>query len=162
MWERRLDLPDRYDPGKPGFDLFSSPFYLIAHAEFKYHEDFDKAIAQHGLDRATYRILTVMMQTSPINIKDLSELALLKRSTVSRALSRMSEEGLVETWLNEHDNRITDAYLTEKGKARAVEIMALGGRQLRRAVDGLKTSEIDELTRILKRLIRNLSKLPIE
>ncbi|WP_438851662.1 MarR family winged helix-turn-helix transcriptional regulator [Brevundimonas nasdae] len=157
-----MSLPDKNDPAKESFDLFSSPFYLIAHAEFKYHEDLDKAILKFDLDRATYRILTVLMQRSPINIKDLAHLSLLKRSTVSRALARMAREGWVETSLNVDDNRITDVYLTEAGKLRSVEVMKLGSRQLQRAVDGLGAADLDELTRILKRLIGNLSKLPIE
>ena len=158
----RGTLPDKNDPAKADFDLFSSPFYLIAHADFKYHEDLDQAILKYDLDRATYRILTVLMQRSPINIKDLAKLSLLKRSTVSRALVRMSREGWVETSLNLDDNRITDVYLTEAGKTRSAEVMKLGSRQLQRAVDGLGAGDLDELTRILKRIIGNLSKLPIE
>lgn len=157
-----MELPEKNDPAKSGFDLFSSPFYLIAHADFKYHEDLDKAIDKYGLDRATYRMLTVLMQRSPINIKELSERSLLKRSTVSRALVRMSKEGWAESRLNEQDNRITDVYLTKAGKARSAEVMGLGSRQLQRAVDGLSAKDLDELTRILKHLIHNLSRLPIE
>lgn len=155
-------LPDKNDPAKADFDLFSSPFYLIAHAEFKYHEDLDKAILKYDLDRATYRILTVLMQKSPMNIKELAHLSLLKRSTVSRALTRIGKEGWVETSLNADDNRITDVYLTEVGRARSAEVMKLGSRQLQRAVDGLGAGDLDELSRILKRIIGNLSKLPIE
>jgi len=160
--EREAMLPDKNDPAKGSFDLFSSPFYLIAHAEFKYHEDLDKAILKFDLDRATYRILTVLMQKSPINIKELAHLSLLKRSTVSRALTRMSREGWVETFLNADDNRITDVYLTPGGKALSAEVMKLASRQLQRAVAGLEAADLDELTRILKRLIGNLSKLSIE
>ncbi|MDZ4729259.1 MAG: helix-turn-helix domain-containing protein [Xanthomonadales bacterium] len=93
---RYRELPKHLDPSKADFDLFISPFYLIAHADFKFHEDLDKAISKFGLDRACYRLLTVLMRRSPISIKDLSSLALLKRSTVSRALERMRREGWVE------------------------------------------------------------------
>ena len=75
---KEKNLPHHLDPAKTDFDLFISPFYLIAHADFKYHEDLDKAIAKYGLDRATYRLLTVLMRRSPVNIRDLSELALLR------------------------------------------------------------------------------------
>jgi MarR family transcriptional regulator, organic hydroperoxide resistance regulator len=157
-----MTLPDKNNPAKPVFDLFSSPFYLIAHADFKYHEDLDKAIAKYGLDRATYRMLTVLMQKSPINIKELSERSLMKRSTVSRALVRMVNEGWVETRLNAEDHRITDVQLTDAGKTRSSEVMALGSRQLKRAVDGLSAKDLDELTRMLKHMVANLSRLPIE
>jgi len=148
-------LPRHLDPGSVEFDLFQSPFYLIAHADFQYHEDLDKAIAKHGLDRTTYRLLTILMRNSPISIKDLSSRALLKRSTASRALGRMSREGWVRHSLNDGDNRVTDIYLTSSGRALAEKVMQIGSRQVQRAVEGLDPSE-------LERLVRNLSKLPIE
>lgn len=150
------------DPAKPTFDLFVSPFYLIAHVDFKYHEDLDKAIAKYGLDRATYRLLTVLVQTSPINIKDLAARALIKRSTVSRALLRMAKEGLVETKLSPDDQRNTDVYLTSVGKARAEKVMQLGSRQLARATDGLSKEQLEQYIATTQHMINNLNKLPIE
>lgn len=157
-----MKLPEKMDPAKPAFDLFSSPFYLIAHVDFKYHEDLDKAIAKYGLDRATYRLLTVLVQTSPINIKDLAARALIKRSTVSRALLRMAKEGLVETKLSPDDQRNTDVYLTNTGKARAEKVMQLGSRQLARATDGLSKEQLQQYITTTQRMISNLNKLPIE
>ncbi|MEJ8566287.1 MarR family winged helix-turn-helix transcriptional regulator [Elongatibacter sediminis] len=159
---KNRELPRHLDPAKADFDLFSSPFYLIAHADFKFHEDLDKAIAKYGLDRATYRLLTVLMRRSPISIKDLSTLALLKRSTASRALERMRREGWVEHSLNKTDNRITDVYLTHSGRELSERVMQLGSRQLKRAVEGLEEKDMMRLVILLQTLVRNLSKLPIE
>ncbi len=159
---RKRELPRHLDPAKVDFDLFISPFYLIAHADFKFHEDLDKAIAKNGLDRATYRLMTVLMRRSPLSIKDLATLALLKRSTASRALERMRREGLIEDSLNRSDNRVTDVYLTKAGRELAEKVMRLGSRQLKRAVDGLEEGQLMELVSILQTLVRNLSKLPIE
>ncbi len=156
------DLPHHLDPAKADFNLFISPFYLIAHADFKYHEDLDKAIAKFGLDRATYRLLTVLMRRSPVNIKDLSALALLKRSTASRALDRMRREGWITNTLNTEDNRITDVYVTTAGRELAEKVMKLGSRQVKRAVAGLNEDQLKELVALLQHLVHNLSKLPIE
>ncbi|MDT8319385.1 MAG: MarR family transcriptional regulator [Xanthomonadales bacterium] len=160
--KKNRNLPSHLDPAKRDFDLFLSPFYLVAHADFKYHEDLDKAIAKFGLDRATYRLLTVLMRRSPINIKTLATLALLKRSTASRALDRMRRDGLVKHYLNKDDNRITDVHLTEEGRDLAEKVMQLGSRQVKRAVEGLDEAQLQELTVLLRHLVNNLSKLPIE
>lgn len=157
-----LLLPQHMDPAKADFDLFISPFYLIAHADFKYHEDLDKAIAKYGLDRATYRLLTVLMRRSPISIKDLAELSLMKRSTVSRALERMRREGWVEDNSNKTDNRITDVYLTTPGRDLAEQVMRLTSRQLKRAVASLDEKQVKELVSLLQSIVQNLSKLAIE
>ena len=155
-------LPGHFDPADPEFDLFSSPFYLMAHANFKYHEDLDKAVAKHGVDRTRYRILTILMRTSPINIRDLSSRGMMKRSTVSRALERLRQEAWVTLNLDENDNRHTNVELTPSGRELAEKVMLLGSRQWQRAVEGLDQEHLEQLTSLLKHLVENLSKLPIE
>ncbi|PCI46469.1 MAG: hypothetical protein COB49_08340 [Alphaproteobacteria bacterium] len=159
---KKPQLPEHYDPASEDFDLFSSPFYLIAHADFKYHEDLDKAIAKFGVDRTIYRLLTVLMRRSPINIKELSYFSLLKRSTASRALVRLRKEGWINQNLDEADNRITNVELTPKGRELTEKVMRLGSRQLHRAVKGLDEEQLKQLTGLLKHLVDNLSRLSIE
>ena len=154
--------PGHFDPADPEFDLFSSPFYLIAHADFKYHEDLDKAIAKLGMNRRRYRIMTILMRTSPINIRDLSSLGMMKRSTVSRALERMRKEGWVTLNIDENDNRHTNVELTQTGRELAEKAMLFGSRQWQRAVEGLDQKHLEQLVSLLKHLVGNLSKLPIE
>ncbi len=155
-------IPKRFDAATPEFDLFQSPFYLIAHVDFKFHEDLDKAIAKFGLDRATYRLLTILKNTSPINIKKLSAFGLLKRSTTSRALERMRKEGWVTQTLDETDQRVTNVYLTPAGRELADHVMPFGSRQLHRAVEGMTDKQIEQLVSLLDHMVKNLSKLPIE
>jgi len=155
-------LPNHFDPASTEFDLFQSPLYLIAHADFMFHEDLDKAIQKFGVDRTTYRLLTILRPRSPINIKELSHLTMLKRSTTSRALERMRKKGWVNQSLNEIDNRITDVSLSDAGLELATKVMRLGSRQLQRAVKGLNEAQLEELVGLLKKLVFNLNKLPIE
>ena len=157
-----MSVPRSMDPADPAFDLFRSPFYLIAHADFKYHEDLDKVMAKVGVDRTTYRLLTVLMQEGPANIKDICEHALLKRSTGGRAIERMKDKGWVRTTLNEVDHRVTDVELTAAGRKMAHDLRQVTSRQLHRAMNGLSTSELRQLDDLLVRIIANLSRLPIE
>jgi MarR family transcriptional regulator, organic hydroperoxide resistance regulator len=157
-----MPVPRSMDPADPKFNLFRSPFYLIAHADFKYHEDLDKVMAKVGVDRTTYRLITVLMQEGPANIKDVCEHALLKRSTGGRAIERMRDKGWVKTTLNEVDHRVTDVELTAAGKKMAHSLREVTSRQLHRAMSGLTTSELRQFDDLLARIISNLSRLPIE
>lgn len=157
-----MAVPRSMDPADPKFNLFRSPFYLIAHADFKYHEDLDKVMAKVGVDRTTYRLLTVLMQQGAANIKVVCEHALLKRSTGGRAIERMREKGWVKTTLNDVDHRVTDVELTAAGRRMAHNLREVTSRQLHRATSGLSSSELRQLDDILVRIIGNLSKLPIE
>ena len=157
-----MPVPRTMDPADPSFNLFRSPFYLIAHADFKYHEDLDKVMAKVGVDRTTYRLLTVLMQEGPANIKVVCEHALLKRSTGGRAIERMREKGWVRTSLNPVDHRVTDVELTPAGRKMATSLRKVTSRQLHRAMSGLTTAELRQFDDILARVIANLSRLPIE
>ncbi|PCI54347.1 MAG: hypothetical protein COB36_10160 [Alphaproteobacteria bacterium] len=156
------EIPKDLDPAEADFNIFKSPFYLIAHADFKYHEDLDKAVAKLGVDRATYRLLTLLTKRSPINIKELASLALLKRSTASRALVRLKKEGWITQYPDEKDSRITIIELTDSGRELAGKIMEISSRQLHRAAQGLDNKQMHDLTRLLQYLVDNLSKSPIE
>ena len=156
------NLPKRFDASAPEFDLFQSPFYLIAHADFGYHEDLDIVIQKFGLDRTTYRLLTIMMRRSPINIKELASLSLIKRATTSRALERMRKKGWIEQASDAKDNRNINVSLSPSGRELARKVMCFGSRQLQRAVNGLNEDQIADLVKLLNHMVSNLSRLPIE
>ncbi len=151
-----------YDPTSPGFRLENSPFYLIAHADFKYHEDMDKVLHKHGVSKPIYRILTVLRERAPASIGTIAEAALTKRSTVSRIIDRMVEQGLVTTEPNADDNRITDVTLTTAGQQTLRKLTPIVGRQFDRAMEGVSNRDIAHLLRTLHKISANLSKLPIE
>ncbi len=157
-----IDYHEICDPAHPEFKLDNSAFYLVAHADFKFHEDLAKALAKYGMDRTIYRLLTVLRERSPANIGELSEYALQKRSTTSRAVERMRREVWVKTVPNTKDSRITDVYLTDEGKVALEKVIHLGSRQFRRAMQGLSNEDLGRFIGTLKHIIGNLSRLPIE
>ncbi|MAF62222.1 MAG: hypothetical protein CL680_12310 [Blastomonas sp.] len=151
-----------YDPSNPTFRLENSPFYLIAHADFKYHEDMDKVLHKHGVSKPIYRVMTVLREQQPASIGAIAEAALTKRSTISRIIDRMVEQGLVSTEPNPEDNRITEVTLTPAGQQTLRKLTPIVGRQFSRAMVGISNRDIAHLLRTLKKISDNLSKLPIE
>lgn len=151
-----------YDPSSPNFRLDNSPFYLMAHADFKYHEEMDKVLHKHGVSKPVYRVMTVLRERQPASIGAIAELALTKRSTVSRIIDRMVEQGLVTTEPNPDDNRITEVTLTPAGQQTLRKLTPIVGRQFVRAMEGVSDRDIAHLLRTLQKISANLSKLPIE
>jgi DNA-binding MarR family transcriptional regulator len=150
------------DPSGAAFRLDNSPFYLIAHADFKYHEDMEKVLHKHGVSKPMYRIMTVLRERQPASIGALAEAALTKRSSVSRIVDRMLEQGLVDTQPNPEDNRITEVSLTPAGRETLGKLTPIVGRQVMRAMQGISEADIAHLLRTLHKISNNLSKLPIE
>jgi len=150
------------DPTRAGFKLENSPFYLIANADFKYHEDMDLALSRNGIDRSMYRVMTVLREQAPISIGRLAEVALLKRPTVSRAIERMVDRGLVATQPGAEDNRVTEVALTGEGIALMGTLTPVVARQVARAVEGIDDADLGVLIRTLQKMVSNLNRLAIE
>lgn len=162
MAEDEMSLESPYDPSSPDFRLENSPFYQMAHADFKYHEDMDKVLQKHGVSKPIYRVMTVLRERQPASIGSIAEAALTKRSTVSRIIDRMVEQGLVTTEPNPEDNRITEVTLTSAGQQKLRKLTPIVGRQFVRAMDGISERDIAHLLKTLQKIGANLSKLPIE
>jgi MarR family transcriptional regulator, organic hydroperoxide resistance regulator len=157
-----MSIPRNMNPAEADFDLFSSPFYLIAHVDFKYHEDLDRVMQKYDMDRTTYRLMSVLMAVGLENIKVICEHALVKRSTGSRAIDRMREKGWVRTESNEEDFRSTKVELTGEGRKIAGMLRQSTSKQLERAADGLSAADLKQLASILRRMTENLGRLQIE
>jgi MarR family transcriptional regulator, organic hydroperoxide resistance regulator len=149
-------------PTHPEFRLETSPFYLMAHADFDYHEDMSLVLARHGVDRSMYRIMTVLREQQPSNIGLLAERALMKRNTASRVIERMTKSGLVTATENVQDSRVTDVALTPRGRDLLNTLTPIVGRQFQRAVEGIGEEGLEQLVTLLQKICRNLTRSPIE
>ena len=150
-----------YDPGDPAFKLTNSPFYLMAHADNKYHEDMDQVLVRRGMSKPIYRILTVLRELEPASIGAIAETALIKRSTVSRIIDRMLTLDLVSEQPGE-DARVNEISLTEAGRAKLQELTPIVNRQFLRATRGIAQADLVALVKTLQQIGENLSKSPIE
>jgi DNA-binding MarR family transcriptional regulator len=159
---KKTDYRKLCHPAHPEFRLATSPFYLMAHADFDYHEDMSAVLEKHGVDRSVYRIMTVLREHDSANIGFLAERALMKRNTASRVVERMVAKGLAKTFPNPDDSRITEVVLTPKGKEMLNSLTPIVGRQFQRAIDGISNEDLEHLVLVLQRITRNLTRLPIE
>jgi DNA-binding MarR family transcriptional regulator len=150
-----------YDPGDPAFKLANSPFYLMAHADHKYHDDMDQVLVRRGMSKPIYRILTVLRELEPASIGTIAEVALIKRPTVSRIIGRMLALDLVTEQAGE-DARVNEISLTAAGRAKLQELTPIVNRQFLRATQGIAQADLVTLVKTLQRIGDNLSKSPIE
>jgi DNA-binding MarR family transcriptional regulator len=159
---KKLPYQEICHPAHPEFRLGISPFYLMAHADFDYHEDMSTVLAKHGVDRSIYRIMTVLREQQPANIGLLAERSLMKRNTASRVIERMVERGLVSATENLSDSRVTDVVLTQRGRELLNVLTPIVGRQFQRAVAGIGEEGLEQLVVLLQQVCRNLTRSPIE
>ena len=144
------------DPGKEGYNLLQSPFYLIAHADFQYHAEMESLLARHGTSTSIYRVLTVLRLNDTMSITDLARHALIKRNTVSRLVERMKTQEFVNVSSDPQDNRVTLVQLSDHGRALLGRLTPLIGRLIARAFDGIEAQDMRTLVGVLNRIVDNL------
>ena len=79
----------------------------------------------HGLSLTEVRVLGILHELSPTTVKHIADVMRLKRPQVSRALSLLRDEELVEAWENPTDGRSTNYEITKKGRRRVIEVLDL-------------------------------------
>ena len=158
----RSQLPAEMDPASPDYDVFKSPFFLMARAISKYQQDLEVVMERMGSDRTIYRLMTILLQVRRGGIKRICEDAMLKLPTGSRAVERMRAKGWINSETSQTDARETEIELTSAGTRVALELRKATSLQLYRAVDGLSTEQIKQMAACLQQLSDNLSRLPIE
>jgi len=159
---KKIDYRKLCHPAHPEFRLAISPFYLMAHADFDYHEDMSTVLEKYGVNRSMYRIMTVLREHESANIGFLAERSLTKRNTASRIVERMVSKELVNAFPNPNDSRVTEVVLTQRGKDLLNSLTPIVGRQFQRAIDGIDNEELEHLVLVLQKISGNLSRLPIE
>lgn len=115
--------------------------------------------AAHRLSAQQFWMVVTIHETPGISQVEISERTLADTASISRALSSLSERGLVETSTDPDDRRRSRVRLTPAGDRLAAELLPVA-RELREAmVTGMSPSEVHSLCTSLQRLIRNLDRL---
>ena len=150
------------DPAGTEFRLENYPFYLVAQLDHRYADGMEETLRPHGMDRPKWRVLLCLKEKNPSSISEIAQLASMKLSTISRVADRMRTEGLVETAPREKDNRVTEVFITERGRDALDRILRVTSKQYRRAMDGLDGDQVAAFCDTLRHILHNLKRSPLE
>jgi DNA-binding MarR family transcriptional regulator len=100
-------------------------------------------------------VLRVLAVHDGISQRDLAEHMHVSRPTVTTMLQKMEQQGLIERWDDEVDQRLTRLRLTDAGRAQAESAGELFKRYVEVTIDSLPEDDRRELGRILALLADN-------
>ena len=107
-------------------------------------------LAQYGITVAQAGILTSLSIYGESTIDSLSKLLLRKHHTISTALTRMAEKGLINKNKKERSDNKYGITLTEKGKRACEE--AQRGESIHELMSCLSREELEQLSTLLKKI----------
>ncbi len=107
-------------PDMSGLDTLSvEVFSAFRRAMHLNRQLLGRMMATHGDHPGAAGVLRALAERDGISQRDLAEVLHLSRPTVTTMLQRMEQNGLIERWDDEADQRLTRIRLTEKGRSQS-------------------------------------------
>lgn len=97
-------------------------------------------------------VLRMLGNHEGISQRELAEFLHLSAPTVTAMLQKMEQDGLVERWNDQADQRITRIRLAEEGRAQAVSLSDAYAEYINATVGAMPEDDRRELTRLLETL----------
>src|SRR3954464_4522653 len=108
-------------------------FYLLFQAGRQRDLHFARALARAGLNVARWRTLAIIRRIGACTMKELALYSTIDRTTLTRAVDQLVEQGLVERTIPSRDRRKVNLALSPEGEAaysQAVPLLLAGNAEL--------------------------------
>ena len=128
--------------------------YLLRRADQTLSEAFYAVLTESGVARSEWRVLAVIEELGPLSVLDLTEAALSPQPTVTHAVRRLEDRGLVSRTAGATDRRQRIVAMTADGSALTQRLMNDARRLESAALADL--DELDDLVAGLRHLITSL------
>ncbi|MBS0410426.1 MAG: winged helix-turn-helix transcriptional regulator [Proteobacteria bacterium] len=132
-------------------------FYLLFHATRQREIAFDAAFVDTGINMNRLRTLSVIRRLEGCTMKDLARLTAIDRTTLTRSVDQLVQQGLVERSTPAGDRRKVQMCLSPAGLAFHTEALKVVADFNRRALDGVPRKDQVKMLGILNRVIHNLT-----
>jgi len=130
-------MPPRRESPTASFDLDGHLFFWVTQVQARRDLQVAVALEPHGLRVPAWRTLASLRARDRCTMNELAELTALERSTLSRTVDRMVDDGLVVRMADERDLRIVRLGLAPAGRRLFDEIAPRIDALNRAAVAGL-------------------------
>lgn len=140
----------------PDFDLEGHVFYLFTQIMGRRNRQLQEQLAPCGISVPQWRILAVLHERAGCTMNELADVTTVDRTTLTRALDRMAEDGLVTRENDARDRRNVRLGLTPAGTDAFRRVLPRVVAQNERSVDGFSAAEATSIRALLHRMLRNL------
>lgn len=135
-----------------GFNLEEFLPYQLAVLADRVSQGFAALYRQkYGLSVAEWRVVAHLGQSGTVSVREIHQRAMLEKSKVSRAASKLERNGYITKAANPADGRLVSLSLTDKGRAMLADLAPQA-----RAYEGRILSELEgsaEFRASVKRLL---------
>ena len=116
-------------------------------------------VLKEGLGESDFRVLEVLLHKGPLPVNVIGPKVDLNPGSVSVAVDRLYQKGLVSRVESDSDRRVRTVSLTEKGRRIFLPVFRQHAALIRRAFQDVSPKERRQLEEVLKRIGRRAEKL---
>ena len=116
-------------------------------------------ILKAGLGDSDFRVLEVLLHKGPMPVNAIGPKVDLNPGSVSVAVDRLYQKGLVSRVVSDSDRRVRTVSLTEKGRRIFLPVFRQHAALIRRAFQDVSPKERRQLEEVLKRIGRRAENL---
>lgn len=106
----------------------------------------------HGLVVAEWRVLVHLLRCGAVSVRDIHNCVNLEKPRVSRAVSRLEAEGLVQKSQGEGDGRLVAISLTEAGRDVLTDIIPAATRIERSLMEAVSPDDLATFFRVMEHM----------
>jgi len=138
------------------FNLNDYVPFLINRGATRVAADFGSGLKPHGVNITVWRLLASLNQHSSQRIGELSDFTGIEMWTVSRVVSRLEQDGMVERHRGDEDARGVIVSLTPAGRTLVEALIPEAQRYESLILEGFSSEEARCLRTLLDRLFENM------
>ncbi len=138
------------------FNLNDYVPFLINRGATRVAADFGSGLKPHGVNITVWRLLASLNQHSSQRIGELSDFTGIEMWTVSRVVSRLEQDGMVERHRGDEDARGVIVSLTPAGRTLVETLIPEAQRYENLILEGFSDEEARCLRALLDRLFVNM------
>lgn len=142
------------------FDSESSPGFAIGRLAYLIRSGMAVVLKNAGWPfspEETQTLITLSDAGEPLSMNHLASLMIRDPTTVKRQLDRLVEQKFVERNASSEDARIVMIGLTRRGEAQLQKVLPQLDDLRKRALAGIKKSELEATMNVLRKMQQNLT-----
>jgi MarR family transcriptional regulator for hemolysin len=142
--------------GEIGLNRFAP--HLINLLAASYNSNLQDRLKPLDMTTAKMRALSLLTISAGLTVNELSFLAVIEQSTMSRTLDSLEEQGYVRRQSRSDDMRVREIHITEAGRIAFQSFWPTLYGMYSQLFDGIDADEYDAFVATLHKILRNMHK----
>ncbi|MEU5841480.1 MarR family transcriptional regulator [Rhodococcus sp. NPDC047139] len=118
---------------------------------------FDRELESSGISRTEYEVLSALARSdNPLRASEVTSVTGISGASTTKHTERLAKLGLVERKRLERDGRVVLLTLTDEGRALVEKEFPRRLAREKQMLDGLDDGELQTLSDLLRRVVRNV------